>query len=50
MYTKLTDGIEVELDEADRMAGEDSRRMNHEEVFGGLRKKNNGEKGLWQNV
>lgn len=34
MYSKLTDGVEVALDEADRMAAKDDRRMNHEEVFG----------------
>lgn len=39
MYSKLTDGVEVALDEADRMAEGNSRRMNHEEVFGGLRRK-----------
>lgn len=39
MYSKLTDGAEVALDEADRMAEGNSRRMNHEEVFGGLRRK-----------
>lgn len=33
MYSKLTDGVEAALDEADRMAEEDSRRMSHEEVF-----------------
>lgn len=33
-YSKLTDGVEAALDEADRLAVEDSRRMNHEEVFG----------------
>lgn len=40
-YSKLTDGVEVALDEADRRADEDSRRMNHEEVFGNLRRKIN---------
>lgn len=39
MYSKLTDGVEAALDEADRMAEGNSRRMNHEEVFGGLRRK-----------
>lgn len=38
MYSKLTDGVEAALDEADRMAEGNSRRMNHEEVFGGLRR------------
>lgn len=41
MYSQLTDGVEAALDEADRAATENSRRMNHEEVFGGLRKKIN---------
>jgi prevent-host-death family protein len=36
-YSKLTDGVENALDEADRLAEEDSRRMSHEEVFGNLR-------------
>ena len=33
MYSKLTDGVEAALDEADRMAEVDSRRMSHEEVL-----------------
>lgn len=40
-YSKLTDGVEAALDEADRFAAEDSRRMIHEEVFGNLRRKIN---------
>lgn len=40
-YSKLTDGVEAALDEADRFASEDSRRMSHEEVFGNLRRKIN---------
>jgi prevent-host-death family protein len=32
-YSKLTDGVETALDEADRVAEEDDRRMSHEEVF-----------------
>lgn len=40
-YSKLTDGVEAALDEADRRADEDSRRMSHEEVFGNLRRKIN---------
>lgn len=43
MYSQLTDGVEAVLDEADRVAGEDSRRMTHEEVFGDLRRKMNAE-------
>lgn len=41
MYSQLVDGIEMSLDQADRMAEEDSRRMTHEEVFGNLRRKTN---------
>lgn len=41
MYSQLTDGVEAALDEADRAATEDSRRMTHEEVFGSLRRKIN---------
>lgn len=40
-YSKLTDGVEAALDEADRFAVEHSRRMSHEEVFGNLRRKIN---------
>ena len=40
-YSKLTDGVESALDEADRLAVEDSKRMSHEEVFGNLRRKIN---------
>ncbi len=40
-YSKLTDGVEAALDEADRIAAEDDRRMSHEEVFGNLRRKIN---------
>lgn len=38
-YSKLTDGVEVALDEADTLADEDSKRLTHEEVFGGLKGK-----------
>lgn len=41
-YSRLTDGIENALDEADRAAQEDSRRYTHEEVFGNLRRRING--------
>ena len=37
-YSKLTDGAELALDRADKMAEGSSARMNHEEVFGSLRK------------
>ena len=40
-YSKLTDGVEAALDKADRYAAENDARMNHEEVFGGLRRKLN---------
>jgi prevent-host-death family protein len=40
-YSKLTDGVETALDEADRLAEEDGRRMSHDEVFGKLRRKIN---------
>lgn len=43
MYSRLTDGVEVVLDEADKIAREDGRRMTHEEVFGNLRRKMNAE-------
>ncbi len=41
MYSRLTDSVEMALDEADRAAGTDSRRLTHEEVFGNLRRKLN---------
>lgn len=40
-YTRLTDGVEAALDKADRLAAEDAVRMDHEEVFGKLRRKMN---------
>ena len=40
-YSKLTDGVEAELDKADKLAVEDAERMSHEEVFGKLRRKMN---------
>jgi prevent-host-death family protein len=40
-YSKLTDGVESALDEADKAALEDSRRYTHEEVFSKLRGKLN---------
>ncbi len=40
-YSKLTDGVEAELDKADRFAAENATRMSHEEVFEGLRRKVN---------
>lgn len=41
-YSMLTDGVEAALDEADRLAEEDDRRLTHEEVFGNLKRKING--------
>ena len=41
MYSRFTDGVEAALDEADRAAAKNSRRMTHEEVFGSLRSKIN---------
>ena len=36
-YSRLTDGIEVALDIADKAAEDDDRRYTHEEVFSNLR-------------
>lgn len=41
MYSQLTDGVESALDEADKIAGDDNRRMSHDEVFRKLRRKIN---------
>ncbi len=38
-YSRLTDGVETALDEAERLAEEDSRRLSHNEVFSTLRRK-----------
>lgn len=40
-YSKLTDGVEIALDKADRLAAEDDFRMSHDEIFGNLRRKIN---------
>ena len=40
-YSKLTEDVEAALDVADYRAEHDSRRMTHEDVFGGLREKLN---------
>lgn len=40
-YSKLTDGVEAALDEADLAAENDSRRYTHEQVFGELRRRIN---------
>ena len=41
-YSRLTDGVEYALDEADRAAMEDNRRYTHEDVFSNLRRRING--------
>ena len=41
-YSRLTDGVETALDEADRVAMDDERRFTHEEVFTNLRRRVNG--------
>ncbi len=41
-YSKLTDGIEAKLDEADFVAENETRRYSHDEVFSRLRGKING--------
>lgn len=38
-YSRLTDGIEADLDMADKAAEEDDRRYTHEEVFSNLRRR-----------
>lgn len=41
-YSRLTDGIETALDEADKYAEENQDRFTHEEVFSRLRRRVNG--------
>jgi len=41
-YAKLTDNIEVALDEADKYASENEKRYTHEEVITNLRRRING--------
>ena len=41
-YSRLTDNVEIALDEADRIAEKDGRRLSHEEVFANLRRRVNG--------
>lgn len=41
-YSRLADGVEAALDEADRYALENDDKYTHEEVFSGLRRKVNG--------
>ena len=40
-YSRLTDGVEAVLNEADRYASEDGKRYTHEEVFANLRRRAN---------
>lgn len=40
-YSRLTSKVEMALDEADRIAAMEEKRMTHDEVFGGLRRKIN---------
>lgn len=40
-YSRLTDGVETALDDADRAALDDERRFTHEEVFANLRRRVN---------
>lgn len=40
-YSRLTDGVEVALDEADRAALESDKRYTHEEVFTNIRRRVN---------
>lgn len=41
-YSRLTDGVETALDEADRYASENEKKYTHEEVFSNLRRRING--------
>lgn len=41
-YSRLTDGVDAALDEADQFAAENEKRYTHEEVFTNLRRKING--------
>lgn len=41
MYSRLTDGVEAELDKADKAAQRSGTRLTHEEVFGNIRGKIN---------
>ena len=49
-YSKLTDGVEAALDEADRYASENEKRYTHEEVFSNLRRRANGWYTVWIKV
>ena len=41
-YSRLTDGVEAALDNADLAAESGEMRYTHDEVFGGIRKRING--------
>ncbi|WP_448915178.1 hypothetical protein [Eubacterium ramulus] len=41
-YSRLTDGVEAALDEAEQFAADNEKRYTHEEVFTNLRRKING--------
>ena len=41
-YSKLTDKVDASLDEADMMSENDHKRLTHEQVFDGLRRRING--------
>jgi prevent-host-death family protein len=41
-YSRLTDGVEAALDEADHFAAENETKYTHEEVFANLRRKIHG--------
>lgn len=38
-YSRLTDDVELKLDEADRQAAQTDQRMTNDEVFSGIRKR-----------
>ena len=38
-YSQLTEGVERALDEADRLAELDSKRLSHEEVFDNIKRR-----------
>ena len=40
-YSRLIDGVEAALDEADKYASETEKRYSHEEVFSSLRRRIN---------
>ena len=49
-YSRLTDGVEAALDEADGYALENEKRYTHEEVFSNLRRRVNGWCTVWIKV